>query len=112
MKTLNMEEVCEGMITGKSLFNPSGRCLVSKGAVLTAPLIKSLKRHNIIKVHIKDIPEENDFSDDEIVMAEKICIKKIEEIFHEKPEDPMMKALFKAASRSKALEYLKCKKPG
>ena len=59
---------------------------------------------------VKEDLKEDTFTKEEIENAEKICLKKIEEKFYSKPEDPMMKVIFKAALRSEAQEYLKCKK--
>ncbi len=110
MKLMSISDVNEGMVIGKDIVSPAGQCLVSKGVALTASILKSLKRNNITELHIEEELKEAIFTDNEIKDAEKICLKKTEGKFYSKPEDPMMKVIFKAALRSEVLEYLKCKK--
>ena len=110
MKLLNINDVEDGMVAGKDITGPNGLCLVSRGTALTVSTIKSLKRSSISELYVEDDSEKDIFTDKEIMNAEKKCFKKTEEKFYLKPEDPMMKVIFKAALRSEALEYLKCKK--
>ncbi len=110
MKLLKINKITTGMVVGKDLISPTGQCLVSKGSVLTDSAIKSLRQHNVSELHIEESREKKNYTDEEIKDAEKECIKKVEERFIEKPEDPMMKAIFKAVLKSEALEYLKCSK--
>ncbi len=110
MKLLNINDVEDGMVAGKDIVSPAGQCLVSKGVAMTASILKSLKRSDISELHVEEASEKDIFTDKEIMNAENKCLKKTEEKFYSKPEDPMMKVIFKAALRSEALEYLKCKK--
>ncbi len=110
MKLLNINKITAGMVIGKDLISQSGQCLAPKGTILTDLMIKSLKRHNATEIHIEEVQEKKDYTDEEIKNAEKACIKKVEERFRGKPEDPMMKIIFRGALKAEALEYLKCNK--
>ncbi len=107
---MSISDVNEGMVAGNDITGPNGLCLVSRGTALTVSTIKSLKRNNITEISIEEDLKEDAFTEEKIKNAEKSCLIKTEEKFYSKPEDPMMKVIFKAALRSEALEYLKCKK--
>ena len=110
MRFISIEDVTEGLLTARDIESASGQCLVSKGTVLTRPLINSLKRHNINNVHIEDASEQDEFTEEEIVFAEEMCRGAVIERFLGQSADPMMGTIFKTVLRIEAREHLKRKR--
>ncbi len=110
MRLVNISEALGGMVIAKDIFNSYGQCLVSKGTILTRALIDSLIRHNIIKLPIEDELGKENFTDEEIMDAERICLKKVSKRFYAELDDAMMKTIFKTALKIEAIEYLECQK--
>ncbi len=110
MALVDISEAAAGMVLAKDVFGPSGQCLVSKGAVLSAPLINSLIRHNVAKLHIEDESEKENFTDEEITNAEQACFEKVSERFYAESDDAMMKKIFNTVLRIEAIGHLKCRK--
>jgi len=111
MHSISIKDAIEGMVVGKDILSTTGKCLVSKGTVLTDSLIKGLISHGINIIYVQsEKGEENSLSEEEILIAEEKCKEKVLNRFCDRPTDSMMMLLFKTALRIEAIEYLKCQK--
>lgn len=108
MKLINLEEACDGMIIAQDIYGSSSQRLVSKGAVVTGALKKSLARYDISRIPVEVAVIEREFTEEEKLEAETKCREIILQRFRYGTENAIMNIIYETLIKIEAMESLSC----
>ena len=99
MINLNIEDLKPGMILAQAVRNRQGVLLLEAGARITGKNIRVFKSWGVKDVPVKGKRSDSkDPAEDEEIQGREAIAKQLKEKFSDVLDDPVMAAIFKAAS--------------